>query len=80
MELACIKQMACPLMVRHQSFKLAGGLGLDLSSVVPNLGNALVVAEMAESFMVRVKNLCITLINRFFTACVGKLRATNKPS
>ena len=78
-ELACIKQMAFPVMVRHQSLKLGRGQGLYLSSVVHNLGNALVVAEMAEFFMVRVKNLFITLINRFFTAHVGKLRTT-KPS
>ena len=66
--------MGCPVMVRHQSLKLAGGLGLDLSF---NLGNALDVVEMTEFFMVRVKNLFITLINRFFTAYVGKLRATS---
>ena len=44
--------MGCPVMVRHQSLKLAGGLGLDLSF---NLGNALDVVEMTEFFIVRVK-------------------------
>ena len=66
-------------MVRHQSLKFGRGQGLDLSSVVHNLGNALVVVKMTKLFMVRVKNLLNTLINRFFTAHVGKLRTT-KPS